>query len=117
MEWEDLDLCWRAWLRGWPSVYVPGRALRHRVGAVTTAGVAEAAGVVAPQPDALRAQVPAAGAAARVRRRRAAAPAAAPACVARRWQLARELPEIRAARRELRPSRELFEWMLAGQAA
>jgi GT2 family glycosyltransferase len=20
MEWEDLDLCWRAWLHGWPSV-------------------------------------------------------------------------------------------------
>ena len=19
MEWEDLDLCWRAWLRGWPT--------------------------------------------------------------------------------------------------
>ena len=36
MEWEDLDLCWRAWLRGWPSVYVPAAPLRHRVGAVTT---------------------------------------------------------------------------------
>ena len=23
MEWEDLDLCWRAWLRGRPTVYVP----------------------------------------------------------------------------------------------
>ena len=23
MELEDIDLCWRAWLRGWPSVYVP----------------------------------------------------------------------------------------------
>ena len=36
MEWEDLDLCWRAWLRGWPTVYVPDARLRHRVGAVTT---------------------------------------------------------------------------------
>lgn len=36
MEWEDLDLCWRAWLRGWSSVYVPDATLRHRVGAVTT---------------------------------------------------------------------------------
>lgn len=36
MEWEDLDLCWRAWLRGWPTVYVPEAKLRHRVGAVTT---------------------------------------------------------------------------------
>ena len=35
MEWEDLDLCWRAWLRGWPTVYVPSASLRHRVGAAT----------------------------------------------------------------------------------
>ncbi len=40
MEWEDLDLCWRAWLRGWGSVYVPNASLRHRVGAVTTGAVA-----------------------------------------------------------------------------
>jgi GT2 family glycosyltransferase len=35
MDWEDVDLCWRAWLRGWPSVYVPQARLRHRVGAAT----------------------------------------------------------------------------------
>jgi len=40
MEWEDLDLCWRAWLRGWSSVYVPDASLRHRVGAVTSTDVA-----------------------------------------------------------------------------
>jgi len=39
LEWEDLDLCWRAWSRGWPSVYVSGARLRHRVGAVTTEAV------------------------------------------------------------------------------
>ena len=39
MEWEDLDLCWRAWLRGWPTVYVPAAVVRHRVGAVTTRAV------------------------------------------------------------------------------
>ena len=39
MEWEDLDLCWRAWSRGWPSVYVPEARLRHRVGGVTTQDV------------------------------------------------------------------------------
>jgi GT2 family glycosyltransferase len=39
MEWEDLDLCWRARLRGWPTVYVPAAVVRHRVGAVTTAAV------------------------------------------------------------------------------
>jgi len=40
MEWEDLDLCWRAWRRGCGSVYVPAAALRHRVGSATSAGVA-----------------------------------------------------------------------------
>jgi GT2 family glycosyltransferase len=40
MEWEDLDLCWRAWLRGWSSVYVPDATLRHRVGAVTSGKIA-----------------------------------------------------------------------------
>jgi len=37
MEWEDLDLCWRGWLRGWRTLYVPDAVVRHRVGAVTTA--------------------------------------------------------------------------------
>jgi GT2 family glycosyltransferase len=41
MEWEDLDLCWRAWAQGWPSVYVPQARLRHRVGAVTTGAAVE----------------------------------------------------------------------------
>jgi hypothetical protein len=36
MEWEDLDLCWRGWLRGFSTVYVPDAVVRHRVGAVTT---------------------------------------------------------------------------------
>ena len=40
MEWEDLDLCWRAWLRGWSTVYVPDAVVRHRVGAVTTSSLA-----------------------------------------------------------------------------
>lgn len=30
---EDLDLGWRAWHRGWPSVYVPGTVIRHKEGA------------------------------------------------------------------------------------
>ena len=30
---EDLDLCWRAWLRGWPTVYVPRARLFHKWGA------------------------------------------------------------------------------------
>ena len=38
LEWEDLDLCWRAWLRGYGSVYVPDAWLRHRVGGATESG-------------------------------------------------------------------------------
>jgi GT2 family glycosyltransferase len=37
MEWEDLDLCWRAWQRDWPTLYVPNAVVRHRVGAATPA--------------------------------------------------------------------------------
>jgi N-acetylglucosaminyl-diphospho-decaprenol L-rhamnosyltransferase len=35
LDFEDIDLCWRAWLRGWGSVYVPEAIVRHRVGAST----------------------------------------------------------------------------------
>jgi GT2 family glycosyltransferase len=30
---EDVDLCWRAWLRGWPTVFVAAAVLHHKVGA------------------------------------------------------------------------------------
>ncbi|MGO9232301.1 MAG: glycosyltransferase family 2 protein [Bryobacteraceae bacterium] len=33
---EDLDLCYRAWLRGWPSVYVAGAVVEHRHRATTS---------------------------------------------------------------------------------
>ena len=36
LEFEEIDLCWRAWLRGWETVYVPGARVRHRVGEVTS---------------------------------------------------------------------------------
>src|SRR5579885_2201710 len=29
LDFEDVDLCWRAWLRGWPSVHVPEAVVRH----------------------------------------------------------------------------------------
>lgn len=32
LDYEDLDLCWRGWLRGWKTVFVPTARLRHRVG-------------------------------------------------------------------------------------
>ena len=31
--WEDTEICWRAWLRGWRTVYTPSALCWHRVGA------------------------------------------------------------------------------------
>jgi hypothetical protein len=33
MDWEDVDICWRANRRGWTSVFVPSAWLRHKWGA------------------------------------------------------------------------------------
>jgi GT2 family glycosyltransferase len=30
MGWEDCDLCTRAWLRGWPSLYEPQSVIYHK---------------------------------------------------------------------------------------
>lgn len=35
MDYEDADLCWRAWLRGWRTVYIPGAKAYHKVGMST----------------------------------------------------------------------------------
>jgi hypothetical protein len=32
LDYEDIDLCWRAWLRGYESIYVPAARVRHKVG-------------------------------------------------------------------------------------
>ncbi len=34
-DFEDTDLCWRAWLRGWRTLFVPQAKLYHRWGATT----------------------------------------------------------------------------------
>ena len=36
--WEDVDLCLRAWARGWPTIYVPSAVCWHRVGASAETG-------------------------------------------------------------------------------
>jgi GT2 family glycosyltransferase len=117
MEWEDLDLCWRAWSRGWPTVYVPDARLRHHVGAVTTMHVRSRRSTSShhnlmrfalkclPARVALRVV---AGELLRLPRHPRAISVAL-------LQVARELPEILHARRQLGPRRELLEWMLAGQ--
>jgi len=119
MDSEDLDLCWRAWLRAWPSVYVPEAWLRHRVGAVTTPQVLPRR-LVSSHHNMLRFALKCLplGATARVfagellrlpRHPRVITPALA--------RVARELPEILRLRRELRPTGELLDWMLRGQPA
>lgn len=117
MDFEDIDLCWRAWLRGWGSVYVPEAVVRHRVGAVTTSAVMprrltsshhnllrfalkclpprEAATIVAVE-------------LARMARHGKIVSAAL-------LEIVREAPEILRLRRGLSPRRELLGWMLAGQ--
>jgi hypothetical protein len=32
IDFEDTDLCWRAWRRGWRTLYVPDAVLHHKVG-------------------------------------------------------------------------------------
>ena len=115
MEWEDLDLCWRAWLRGLPTVYVPAARVRHRVGAVTTEAVAPRRSASShhnlmrfalkclPWPAAARVL---AGEALRLPRHRRAIAGA----FASLWT---ELPEIRRLRAEVRPSGDTYERLLA----
>ncbi len=113
---EDLDLCWRAWLRGWPSVYVPDAFLRHRVGAVTTSAIL---------PTRLRSShhnlvrfalkcLPG-RAAARVLTGELVRLPAHPTLVAPAlWSVLGELPAIYAERRAIRPSGDFLDWALAG---
>jgi N-acetylglucosaminyl-diphospho-decaprenol L-rhamnosyltransferase len=119
MDLEDIDLCWRAWLRGRGSVYVPDAWLRHRVGAVTTKGVlprrlasshhnlARFALKCLPGREALVVIV---GELLRLPRH--------PMSISRGLaQVVPELPQIVAQRRLVRPTRSLLRWFLAGQPA
>jgi GT2 family glycosyltransferase len=119
LDWEDLDLCWRAWLRGWPTMHVPDAVLRHHVSGVTLTAARprrEASSHHNVVRFALKCLPPAA--AARVvagellRLPRHPRPIASGLA-----SVARELPEILSLRRDLRPSRELFDWTVSGQPA
>lgn len=119
MEWEDFDLCWRAWARGWPTVYVPQARLRHHVGAVTTEGVL-ARRSASSHHNLMRFALkclPASAACRVVAGELLRLPRHPRAVATALLHVARELPEIGAARRRLPPKRELLEWMLAGQPA
>lgn len=118
MDFEDIDLCWRAWCRGWSSVHVPAATVRHRVGVAT-----RESGVLSrrhrsshhnlvrfalkcfPPEDAALVVL---GELLRLPRHPTLiAPALA--------RIALELPEILAERRATGPSRALMRWILAGQ--
>jgi GT2 family glycosyltransferase len=115
MDYEDLDLCWRAWLRGWPTVYVPEARLRHRVGAVTTATVRPRRSASAHHNlvrFALKC-LPWPNAAFMVMGELIRLPRHPRAIASGLVSVARELPVILRERRELRPSRHVFEELLA----
>jgi GT2 family glycosyltransferase len=117
LDWEDLDLCWRAWLRGWPTVYVPDAWLRHRVGAVTSTAMAPRR-LASSHHNlirfALKAFPPAA--AARVVAGELVRWPRYPSAIGRALgRIAIELPEIVRLRRSIQPSRRVFDAMLSGK--
>lgn len=116
MDFEDIDLCWRAWLHGWPSVYVPDAFVRHRVGAVTTKEILPTR-LRSSHHNLLRFAVKCLPAtdAARVTAGELARLPAHPLLVGPALlRVARELPEILAQRRSIRPRRDFMRWALAG---
>ena len=116
MDFEDIDLCWRAWLRGWPSVYVPDAFVRHRVGAVTTSAILPAR-LRSSHHNMLRFALkcwPVAHVARVVAGEIARLPAHPTLIGPALWQVVRELPEILALRRGIRPRGDFMRWALAG---
>jgi GT2 family glycosyltransferase len=116
LDFEDIDLCWRAWLRGWASVYVPEAVVRHRVGAVTTSAVLPRR-LVSSHHNLMRFALkclPAVAAARVVLAELIRLPVhprlVAPALAG----VIRELPEIRRERRAAGPKKRHLEWVLAG---
>lgn len=117
MEWEDLDLCWRAWLRGWATVYVPQAVVRHRVGAVTTKAVLPRR-LASSHHNLVRFALKClpASAAARVVAGELLRLPRHPQIIGRGLAaVARELPQIARLRSRIRPSATLLAWMLEGQ--
>ena len=116
LEWEDLDLCWRAWLRGNGSVYVPDAWLRHRVGGATESGDLTGR-LSSSHHNLLRFALKClpAGQAARVLAGELLRLPAHPRLIAPALlRIARELPEIARQRRQAQPSQRHLDWLLAG---
>jgi len=116
MDFEDIDLCWRGWLRGWSSVYVADAFVRHRVGAVTTAAIRPAR-LRSSHHNLLRFALkcfPATDAARVVLGELARLPAHPTLIAPAFLRVVRELPEIIELRREIKPRRDFMRWALAG---
>ena len=117
LDFEDLDLCWRAWLRGWGSVYEPTAHLRHYVAGVTSSSVVPRR-LTSSHHNILRFGLkclPARAAARVVTGELLRLPAHPRVIPPAFLGVLRELPEILRLRRGLAPSSKLLEWMLAGQ--
>lgn len=117
MDFEDLDLCWRAWLRGWESIYVPDAWLRHKVGAVSTRSTLPRR-LASSHHNLTRFALKClpARAAATVLAGEVLRLPVHPVSIGRGLlSVAREAREIARLRSAIRPSQKLYAWMLAGQ--
>jgi GT2 family glycosyltransferase len=118
MEFEELDLCWRGWLRGWETVYVPQARLRHRVGHATAEQGVHAKRIRSAHHNLLRFTLkcfPVAEVGRVLVGELARLPVHPLLISPALARVAAELPEIVRARREARPTSEVFSWLLNGQ--
>ena len=118
LDFEDIDLCWRAWCRGWRSVHVPAATVCHHVGVATREAGVLRRRLQSSHHNLLRfsakcfpvkdvARVVADELLRLPRHPRLVAPAL--------LRVVLELPEILAARHAIRPSAALMAWILSGQ--
>ena len=118
MEFEEIDVCWRAWLRGWKTIHVPAASLRHHVATATSLEGVQRRRVASAHYNLIRFALkclPLRGVARVLAGEllrlpvhpRLVAPALASA--------AADLPKILRARAHARPSLEVYEWLLSGQ--
>jgi GT2 family glycosyltransferase len=117
LDFEDVDLCWRAWSRGWASLHVPAATVRHYVGGVTTQAVLPRR-LASSHHNILRFALkclPGRAAATVVLGEVLRTPAHPRALVPALAAVLRELREILRLRRQVAPRRELLDWLLAGE--
>jgi GT2 family glycosyltransferase len=114
LDFEDLDLGWRAWLAGYKSLHVPAAEVRHRLGAATPPHM-ERRRLVSSHHNLLRFALKCLPAADALRvvvtelMRVCIHPALVPPALI---LVARELPEIVRLRSRISPARDFLEWAL-----